>query len=108
MNRPPKKKKSARPRRTSAPANARWNGERCNAQAGTVIVGKSLRETFWHHGLEGQRRKCVRVDYNSGIFWLDDEDGSGSRKVFETAGGPFAAGHKSLPVDDESTFQKNS
>jgi hypothetical protein len=84
---------------------AHWNGENCEAQTGTVIVGTVPVRTWWCAGLEGQRRKCVRVDYKGDVFYLDDEDGSGSHKVFETQGGPWCAGHKSLPVDDESSFR---
>lgn len=83
---------------------AHWNGEKCDAQTGTVIVGNVEIPTWWCYGMTGQRRKCVRVDYGGDIFFLDDEDGSGSHKVFDTMGGPFCAGHKSLPIDDESTF----
>ena len=82
---------------------AQWNYEDCQAQTGTAIVGKCERPTYWHAGLEGQRRRVVRVDYKGDVFFIDDEDGSGSRKVFERGGGPDS-GHKSLPVDDESTF----
>jgi hypothetical protein len=45
------------------------------------------------------------VDYHGEIFFLDDEDGGGSYKVFKTAGGPWCAGHKSLPVDDDASFE---
>lgn len=88
--------------------SARWNGEKCQAQTGTVIVGKVEVPTWWCAGLTGQRFPCVRVDYNGEVFYLADDDGSGSHKVFETAGGPFCAGHKSLPVDDESSFIPNA
>lgn len=81
----------------------KWNYEDCESQTGTVIIGKSLMPTWWCSKLEGQRRKCVRVSYGGTFFYLDDEDGSGSRKVFDKGGGPDS-GHKSLPVDDESTF----
>ena len=82
---------------------AKWNYETCQAQAGTAIVGKCERPTYWHNGLEGQRRRVVRLVYNGDVFFIDDEDGSGSRKVFERGGGPDSS-HKSIPVDDESTF----
>jgi hypothetical protein len=82
---------------------ARWNYEKCDAQTGTVVVGKSQMPSWWCSQMDGQRRKCVRVNYRGKVFFLDDEDGSGSLKVFECGGGPDS-GHKSLPVDDESTF----
>jgi len=87
----------------SSNKTAKWNYEKCEAQTGTVIVGKSMMQSWWCSQLEGRRRKCVRVNYAGEVFFLDDEDGSGSRKVFEWGGGPNT-GHKSLPVDDESTF----
>lgn len=85
----------------------KWNYEDCEAQTGTAIVGKSRRPTWWCAGLEGFRRKCVKVVYNGGVFFLDDENGSGSRKIFTEDGGP-GSGHKSLPVDDETTFIADS
>lgn len=83
---------------------AHWNGEPCEAKTGTVIVGKSARSTWWCAKMGGERRKCVRVDVGGEIFFIDDEDGSGSHKVFETMGGPFCAPHSSVPVDNESSF----
>jgi hypothetical protein len=82
---------------------AQWNGEPAAAETGTVIIGKAERPTWWCAKLEGQRRKCVRVTYRGQTFFLDDEDGSGSRKVFEEGGGPKSY-HASIPVDDESSF----
>lgn len=81
----------------------RWNGEPCQAEVGTAIVGKSPRPTWWCAGMEGRRRKCVRVCYQGETFYLDDEDWSGSFKIFVAGGDPFT-GHKSLPVDDETSF----
>jgi hypothetical protein len=83
---------------------AKWNYEPCEAQTGTVVVGKTNAPLGWSRGLEGTRRRCVRVNYKGDVFWLDDEDGSGSRKVFRRGGGPDT-GHKSLPVDDPGTFE---
>lgn len=81
-----------------------WNGEPCEAAKGSVIVGASQRPTWWCPELEGQRRKCVRVTYQGETFFIDDEDGSGSRKVFEEGGGPMSY-HASIPVDDPASFQ---
>lgn len=85
--------------------NAKWNYEPCRADKGTVVCGKVDKPTSWCKPLEGRRVKCVRVDYRGEVFFLGDDDGSGSYKVFKTEGGPFCAGHKSLPVDDPDTFE---
>lgn len=81
-----------------------WNYQPAEAWRGSVIVGKSPVATWWCAGLLGQRRKCVRVrSWDKEFFYLDDEDGSGSRKVFERGGGPDSySAH--IPVDDDSTF----
>lgn len=81
-----------------------WNYAPCSAQLGSVIVGKSMRPTWWCAKHEGERRKCVRVNSGGEVFYLDDEDGSGMKKVFELGGGPDSY-HASLPVDDEESFQ---
>jgi len=84
----------------------KWNGEKCEVELGTVICGESP-PTWWCSKLKGQRLKCVKVKYCNQTFFLFDGDGSGSHKVFETMGGPFDAGHKSIPVDDITTFKLN-
>jgi hypothetical protein len=84
-------------------SNPKWNYEKCQATKGTVVVGTSQMPTWWCAALKGQRRKCVRVEYQGDVFFLDDEDGSGSAKVFSRGGGPDS-GHKNVPVDDPSTF----
>jgi hypothetical protein len=88
--------------------NAKWNGEPCRADRGTVICGAVEVPTWWCKQLEGKRVKCVRVNYHGQVFFLGDDDGSGSYKVFETEGGPFCTGHKSLPVDDPTTFEPDT
>ena len=75
-----------------------WNGEPCEARRVVVIVGKSLRPTWWCAPFEGQRRAAVRVTYNGGTFYLDDETGSGWHKVTSGRGSPWV-GHSSLPDD---------
>lgn len=87
---------------------ASWNYEPATAERGTVVVGTVEKPTWWCAGMHGQRRKCVRVisgNFPEGEFFIDDEDGSGTRKVYERGGGPDSS-HKSLPVDDPSTFVK--
>jgi hypothetical protein len=81
-----------------------WNGEPCQAETGTVVCGKAMRLTWWCASLEGKRLKCVKVLQDGYTFFLNDEDGSGSHKVFETRGGPWCAPHASIPVDDANTF----
>ena len=81
-----------------------WNGEKCLCFTGSVLCGKPLRPTWWCAKHEGERLKCVKVLYQGQMFFIYDGDGSGSNKVFNTSGGPFCAGHKSIPVDDEQSF----
>ena len=89
--------------KTNQSLHPHWNGQRCQARVGTVVVGASLRPTWWCAGLEGQRHPCVRVDYLGDVFYLDDTDGRGRRKVWEQDGSPWVS-HRSLPVDDDSSF----
>jgi len=86
------------------PKQGRWNGEPCEALRGTVIVGHVASPTWWCAGMEGQRRKCVRVAAGGEVFFLDDEDGRGTLKVYERGGGPDSY-HASIPVDDPGTFE---
>lgn len=88
---------------TPKPKQARWNGEKCEAVRGTIIVGAADRPTYWHADLTGTRRKCVRVTSMGQTFFLDDEDGQGTAKVYEEGGGP-RSGHRSLPDSEAETF----
>ncbi len=83
---------------------AQWNYEDCIAERGSVICGKALRPTWWCANIRGARIKCVRVTYGDQVFFLKDDDGTGSRKVFELGGGPDSY-HASIPVDDKSSFR---
>ncbi len=75
-----------------------WNGQPCEARKVRAVVGKSPRDTWWCAGLEGQEREAVEVVYCDGPpFYLDNEDGSGWRKVTEGRGSPSWY-HASLPV----------
>jgi hypothetical protein len=76
-----------------------WNYEPTPARKVRVIVGRSERPTWWCAELEGQERAAVEVNYHGDKFYLDNEDGSGWRKVTEGHGGPDW-GHSSLPVAD--------
>ena len=76
-----------------------WNGQPCEARRVRVIVGPCLKSTFWHNGLEGTEREAVEVVYaGQQPFYMDNEDGSGWRKVTVGRGGPGWY-HASLPVD---------
>jgi hypothetical protein len=77
-----------------------WNGEPCRAVKVRVIVGPSMRPTWWCAGMVGQERAAVRVDYGRERFYLDNEDGSGWAKVTTGRGSPNV-GHSSLPVASE-------
>jgi hypothetical protein len=75
-----------------------WNGEPCTARRVVVRVGHSPRSTWWCAELEGQERAAVEVTYGTSVFLLDDEDGSGWRKVTVGRGSP-GWGHSGLPED---------
>lgn len=87
--------------------NARWNGESAWARKVVVIIGTSIRPTWWCADLKGQRRNAVEVIYEGQKFYLDDEGngdnlqpGCGWRKVTVGLGSPNY-GHNSLPDDSE-------
>ena len=72
-----------------------WNGEKCRARKVRVIVGTPRLATFWYADLVGTERSAVEVSYGKEVFLIDDEDGSGWRKVTSGMGSP-RFGHKSL------------
>lgn len=77
-----------------------WNGEPTPARRVRVRVGPSPVATWWCAGLAGTERKAVEVRYGGRVFYLDDEDGSGWRKVTEGHGSPrWSSG--SLPDTSE-------
>ena len=89
------------------PKNPQWNYEDAKAWKGTVVVGESPRSTWWSAKHKGERRKCVKViSWDDVPFFIDDEDGRGSRKVFERGGGPDSS-HRDIPVDDPETFEES-
>jgi hypothetical protein len=78
-----------------------WNGEPCTARRVLVEVGPSPVETWWCAALVGTHRWAIEVkdadQFGPQPFYLDDEDGSGYRAVFEEGGGPNSYS-RSLPV----------
>jgi hypothetical protein len=97
---------------------AQWDGLECEAVKGTAIVGIAAKPTYWYAGIVGQRVSVVRVtclrtwrpDGTPGdlpadmppTFFLFNGDGSGEAKV--RGGGHWRLGHKSVAVDDPTTF----
>jgi len=75
-----------------------WNGEPCEARHVRVIVGKALRPTWWCANLEGTERLAIEVKQHGQVFFLDNADSSGWRKVTEGRGMPNFP-HSSLPGD---------
>lgn len=76
-----------------------WNGESCEARKVRVIVGNTGRfATPWFLDYVGQERAAVEVTYASHVFYIDDENGHGWRKVTEGRGGPRWS-HGSLEVE---------
>lgn len=79
-----------------------WNGDRTPAERVRVVVGESPRPTWWCAPLAGTEREAVAVTYCGETFYLDNEDGSGWRKVTVYRGSPWAY-HASLPVERVAT-----
>ena len=79
-------------------ADAYWNGEKCTARKVKVIVGTSMRPTWWCADMKGHTRRAVEVRYHDQTFLLDNEDGQGWAKVTLGFGTPNW-GHSSLPSD---------
>lgn len=75
-----------------------WNGERCKAVKCIVVVGKSDKPKAWYADLVGTQRAAVEVVYGKQTFYLDNEDGSGWRKVTTGKGMP-GWGHDNLTVE---------
>ena len=77
-----------------------WNGEPCEARHVRVIVGTPLRPTWWCAPLEGKEWMAVEVKQHGKVFFLDNTDGSGWRKLTEGRGMPNYT-HRSLPADSK-------
>ncbi|MCH8247069.1 MAG: hypothetical protein IH951_11755 [Bacteroidetes bacterium] len=87
------------------PSHAQWNYERCVAAKGSVICGAHDPEKplSWCKDIAGKRLKCVRIRYGSEQFFILDDNGQGTEKVWTLGGGPDTS-HSSIPVDDPNTF----
>lgn len=102
-------RRKQRPRRAkqtsihARPLGSQWNYQPCKAWRGSVIVGTVDKPTWWCAGMEGTRRRCVKVQTWGEPFFIDDEDGRGTLKVFIRGGGPDSY-HASIPVDDAKSF----
>jgi hypothetical protein len=73
-------------------------GEPCQAFNEERIVARSETPSHWCNEFVGQKRKCVRVIYGREEFFLDDEDGSATYKIFQGRGSPWLS-HKELIVE---------
>lgn len=76
-----------------------WNGESAQAMRAKVLVPKWSEgdaPLAWWREFGGTIRHAVVVRYNGQKHVLDNEDGSGWRKVTEGRGSP-RIGHRSLP-----------
>lgn len=74
-----------------------WNGEPCKIRLVRVIVGKAEKPTLWYAEIEGTARWAVEVTYHDQVFYLDNEDNSGLKKVTQGRGMPNYP-HSSLTV----------
>lgn len=77
-----------------------WNGEPTPCTKVRVLVGKSSRPTWWCAAYAGTERDAVRVEYVTGTFYLDNEDGGAWLKVTEGLGSPRWR-HRDVPVERE-------
>ena len=86
------------PRRHQPGTATWWNGEPASAIKVRVIVADAPQfPQYWARDLIGTERAAVRVEYHGRVFYLDDEDGSGWRKVIN-GGGPGHP-HRDLAVE---------
>lgn len=74
----------------------KWNGEPCEAELVTLLVGEPDRYTplYWAREHVGTERDAVRVTYGGTTFYLDNADGSGWSKV--CSGGSPRTPHRNL------------
>lgn len=77
-----------------------WNGEPVFCRKVLIVVGDPgfYHPNSWVVDIVGQEREAVEVTRpGEGSFYLDNEDGSGWRKVTVGKGSP-AYGHRNLPA----------
>lgn len=82
----------------------KWNYEEAEVTIGTVICGKSKKDTWWCAKDKGKRLCCIKITQDDYTFFIYNGDGSGYRKAMLSGGGPDSC-HASIPVDDPDTFQ---
>lgn len=86
----------------SAPGlTTRWNGEPAECRRVSIVVARGPHPTPWYLPTIGTRRKAVEVTYGSTVFYLEDGEGEGWRKVTEGHGGP-AWTHRNLYAEPGS------
>lgn len=108
---PPKplpSKQQAKKRRKPVPKRGGktfWDGEPADCKRGTAIIARppGVHPTWWTEvqGLTGTARRVVRVQKDNRIFYIDDQDGSGWRKV-TNGRGSWQFGHRSLYIRPDS------
>ncbi len=76
-----------------------WNGTECKATKVQVIVGPSLRPTWWCADLEGKEYPAIRIEQGGDLFYIADDERSWDK--ITKGKGSFMFGHKSLPVERE-------
>jgi hypothetical protein len=66
-----------------------WNGEPTPAKRVVLrLEGDGGHPAYWAREAIGSERDAVRVEYGDAVFYLDNADGSGWRKVTEGRGSP--------------------
>ena len=75
---------------------ATWNDEPVQARRVVVIVGEARSRGYWSEHLVGQQRNAIEVKtHRRERFFLDDEGGTGERKI---ASGDWREPYALLPV----------
>lgn len=84
-----------------------WNGKPCLAERCIVIVGDTGKfPTYWARSYVGDQRKAVEIHYNNEIFYIDDEDGRGWKKVIDENN--MWKSHLNLEVQYVITYLKDT
>ncbi len=86
---------------TDGNVTTRWNGEPARAVKIAVMVARAPEfPHYWADQYVDTIRQAVRVDYGSQHFYLDNEDGTGWRKVTDGRGMPNWP-HRNLAITVE-------